>query len=316
MNRAELRELLRGLVVVATTPMDDNYELDLGNMYEITQWWVESGVVTGRACIKIASVMGEVPQLRDREFGPLVRTVVQAADGKVPIIAGIHDKDTIRAIEDAKKAQDLGAIGLQVSPPLYNDPTQDDMLRYFEALSDAIEIGVMIYHTHWMPHCRIEVDTFRKMADFEQIMAIKWNSPADVPYEAMTSLTADFNILDNSNQPVRCYQNGGHGFLDHEATAYPAYELRILDLIEAGQYDEAQQMWDRLTGPLDKLYADFALVSGGQARLKKGVMAAMGRPVGSQRPPSLPLTEDEMDQIRAVLRGAGWPVPEPVAVPA
>ena len=110
MNRAELRELLRGLVVVATTPMDDNYELDLGTMYEITQWWVESGVVTGRACIKIASVMGEVPQLRDREFGPLVRTVVQAADGKVPIIAGIHDKDTIRAIEDAKKAQDLGAI--------------------------------------------------------------------------------------------------------------------------------------------------------------------------------------------------------------
>ena len=74
-------------------------------------------------------------------------------------------------------------------------------------------------------------------------------------------------------------------FLDHEATAYPAYELRILDLIESGQYDEAQQMWDRLTGPLDKLYADFALVSGGQARLKKGVMAAMGRPVGSQRPP-------------------------------
>ena len=108
MNRAELREILRGLVVVATTPMDDDYELDLGNMYEITQWWVESGVVTGRACIKIASVMGEVPQLRDSEFGPLVRTVVQAADGRVPIIAGIHDKDTIRTIEDAKTAQDLG----------------------------------------------------------------------------------------------------------------------------------------------------------------------------------------------------------------
>ena len=181
MNRAELREILRGLVVVATTPMDDDYELDLGNMYEITQWWVESGVVTGRACIKIASVMGEVPQLRDSEFGPLVRTVVQAADGRVPIIAGIHDKDTIRTIEDAKKAQDLGALGLQISPPLYNDPTQDDMLRYFEAVSDAIDIGVMVYHTHWMPHCRIELDTFRKMADFEHIMAIKWNSPRTYP---------------------------------------------------------------------------------------------------------------------------------------
>ncbi len=309
MRRDELRELLRGLVVVAPTPMDCDYELDLGNMYELTQWWVESGVVTGKACIKIASVMGEVPQLRDEEFGPLVRTTVQAADGRVPIIAGIHDKDTIRAIEDAKKAQDLGALGLQVSPPLYNDPTQDDMLRYFEALSDAIEIGVMIYHTHWMPGCRIELETFQRMADFEHIMAIKWNTPEDVPYESMSGLTPYFNILDNSNQPVRCMKNGGDGFLDHQATAYPFYELRILELLESRQYDEAQKMWDDLTVPLDKLYREFALVSGGQARLKKGVMAAMGQPVGSQRPPSLPLTESEMNQIRVVLENVGWPVP-------
>ncbi len=316
MNRDELRELLRGVIVATTTPMDDSYELDLGKMYELTQWWVESGLVNGKACIKIASVMGEVPQLREAEFGPLVSTVAQAAAGRVPVIAGIHDKDTIRTIEDAKKAQDLGALGLQVSPPMYNDPTQDDMLRYFEALSDAIDIGVMIYHSHWMPHCRIEVDTFKKMAGFEQIMAIKWNSPADVPYESMAELTADFNILDNTNQPVRCYQNGGHGFLDHQATAYPAYELRILELLESGQYEEARQMWERLTAPLDELYAELATRSGGQARMKKGVMAVMGRPVGSQRPPSLPLTEGELDLIRAALRGAGWPVPEPAGVPA
>ena len=131
----------------------------------------------------------------------------------------------------------------------------------------------------------------------------------------MREFTADFNILDNTNQPVRCLRNGGHGFLDHEATAYPAYELRILELIEAGQYDEAQEMWDAHTGPLDKLYAEYAQVSGGQARLKKGVMAAMGRPVGSQRPPSLPLTEGEMDQIRAVLRGPAGPSQSPWRYP-
>ena len=310
MRRDELRQLLKGIIVATPTPFDDGFEVDLGRMAELTRWWVESGLVTGKAAIKVASVMGEVPQMRDDEWPPLVRTVVQAAAGRVPVISGIHDKDTKRTIEDAKRAQDLGATGLQIAPPLYNDPSQDDILRYYEAVSDAIDIGIMIYHTHWMPNCRIEMDTFAKMADFEQVVAIKWSVPSDVPYEEMQRFTGTFNILDNSNQPVRCSRLGGHGFLDHQATAYPPYELRVLELLENKQYDEAQKMWDRLSKPVDEFYAKVSKRSGGQARTKKGVMAAMGQPVGSMRPPSLPLNDREMNELRDILKGIGWPVPE------
>ena len=313
MRREELRGLLKGIILATPTPFDGDFELDLARMAELTQWWIESGLVEGKACIKVASMMGEVPQMREDEWAALVRTTVQAAKGGAPVIAGIHDKDTRRTIEDAKRAQDLGAIGLQVSPPMYNDPTQDDILRYFEAVSDAIDIGIMVYHTHWMPHCRIETETFLRMADFEHVVAIKWSHPKDVPYEEMQRLTADFNILDNTIQPGRCYKLGGHGFVDYDATAYPEYELRILELLEEGQYDEGQEMWDRHVLPVEEFYRRTSKRSGGQPRTKKAVMELMGHPVGSMRPPSQPLNDEELDELGEILRSGGWPVKRPTA---
>lgn len=309
MNRDELRRLIRGIVVVTVTPFDDDFELDLGRMAEHTEFLIENGLIDGRAVLKVVSVMGEFPSLSDDEWPHVVRTVVRAANGRVPVISAVHGKDTRRTIEDALKAQDLGAAGLQVAPHHENLPTQDDMLRYFGAISDAIDIGIMVYHTHWHAHGRIEMETFKKMANFEQVMAIKWSSPPDVPYEAMRELVGDFNILDNTNQPGRCYRNGGHGFLDHLAPAYPQHELEILDLLESQRYDDAQASWDAVCEPTVAFRDKILARSGGVARLKKAAMAIMGQPAGSMRPPSLPLDGQEMAELRDVLSSCGWPIP-------
>ena len=310
MDRQELRRLLQGIIVATVTPFDDEYKLDLGRKAENVEWWVENGLVEGKAVIKVVSVMGEMPSLAENEWPLVVRTAVRAADGRVPVIACVHGKDTKRSIEDARRAQDLGAVGLQIAPFLENNPTQDDMLRYFGDVSDAIDIGMMIYHTPWMPHGRIEIDTFKKMADFEHVVAIKWSVPQDVPYEAMEELVGDFNILDNSNQPGRCFKHGGHGVLDHQATAYPAHELEILDLLRSGRHDDAQAMWDSSVKPIKEFQGRRLARSGGAARTKKAIMAIMGHPVGSMRPPSLPLDDEQTAELRSVLVGLGWPVPE------
>ena len=317
MNREELREILKGLVVVTVTPFDRDYDLDLGTVAENTQWFIESGLVKGRAVLKVASVMGELTSMTDNEWPQVVRAAVRAASGRVPVIGAVHGKDTRRTIYDALQLQEIGAHGLQIVAPFENLPTQDDILRYFEAISDAIEIGVMIYHAHWMPHGRIEIETFKKMAEFEHIMAIKWNTPSDVPYESMRELVADFNIMDNSSQPGRCFRNGGQGSLDHLAVANPAHELEILKLLESGRFDEGQALWDRVAEPTREFAAKLGSRSGGVARTKKAAMAIMGHPVGSMRPPSLPLDEGEIAELRGILSRAGWPVPQGSgAVPA
>ena len=311
MNRNELRQRFQGVVGVTVTPFDDDFELDYGRMADLTEWWVENGLVRGKALLKVGSVMGEGPQMRDDEWPALVRTVVQAAKGKVDVIGGTHCKDTKRTIEDCKRAQDLGAIGLQIAPPMFNDPNQDDILRFYEAVSDAIEIGIMVYQNHWFQHSGILAETFHKMVDFEQVVAIKWSSFEGCPDEAMSDLAPHFNLIENGNDRVGFHKHGGRGFLDKTAVAYPPHELKMWELLEAGKYDEARALWDAVDVPLRSLADRIGARSGGQARVKKAVMNAMGHRVGHQRPPTLPATEQEIDELRELFRSFGWPVPGP-----
>jgi 4-hydroxy-tetrahydrodipicolinate synthase len=307
-KRAELRKLLVGPIATVPTPFDDDFELDYGRMAAATQHWVENGLVAGKAVIKVAAAMGEGPMLSDAEWPPLLRTVVQAAQGKAAIVCGIHYKDTKRTIEDAKRAQDLGAIGLQISPPIFNNPSQDDMLRYYEAVAEAIDIGIMIYNTWWLSGGNVLPETLMKLADFERIVAVKWSVPENQDYDAMGELAQVFNIIDNSSQPVRCHKLGGRGYINMTAEVYPPHDLRIWELLEHQQYDQAQALFDQVNTPLRDLYAKFAEKSGGQARLKKGMMALMGMPMGASRPPSLPLNDEEMAELRELLLRFGWPV--------
>ena len=309
MNRDELRDVFKGVVGVTITPYDDDYEVDYGKMYDLTQWWVENGMVRGKAMLKVASVMGEFPQLRDDEWPPLIRTVVQAAKGKIDIIAGSHYKDTKRTIEDSLRAQDLGAIALQIAPPAFNDPNQDDILRFYSDLSDAIDIGVMVYNTPWQKHGAINADTLHKMADFEHIVAIKWANHEECKQEEMPALSKKFNMIENGNDRVGFHKAGGNGFLDKSSIAYPPHELKMWELLESRLYEEAQHLWDTIDAPIRALAEKAGKVSGGQARFKKMLMNAMGHGVGEQRLPTLPAGESEMNELKSLLSSFGWPVP-------
>ena len=308
MRRDELKPFFVGPIATVATPFDDDYQVDFGRMYELTQRWVENGLVKGRAVIKVAAAMGEGPMLDDTEWPHLLRTTVRAADDKATVVCGLHYKDTKRTIEDAKRAQDLGAFGLQVCPPIFNLPSQGDLLDYYGELSDAIDIGIMVYHTHWMPGGRIEVDTILKMADFEQVASIKWSAPEGVDYDEMAKFSGIFSVIDNGAGPIRCHQLGGRGYINMTVESYPPHDLRVWDLMESKQYEEAQALHDSVNGPLREFGGKLDVRSGGQGRLKKGIMALMGQPVGSSRPPSKPLNDAEMDELREILVGFGWPV--------
>ena len=309
MDREQVKKQLVGPVATVPTPFDEGYRVDYGRMAEATERWIDQGIVTGRSVLKVAAAMGEGPQLTEKEWARLLGTVVEAAKGRVPVWGAVHYKDTVRTIEDAKLAADLGVVGLQVSPPVYNQPSQDDMLRYYGGVSEAIDIGILIYNTHWLAHGAIYPDTFRKMVDFEQVVAIKWSPPEGVAYEEIFDLSGTFNILDNSNNPVECARLGGHGVLTDGVDSYPPYYLDMWDMMVAGKYEEAQAKWGAVMTPLRAFYAGVSKKSGGESRVAKAMSEIMGLPMGPPRPPSLPLDDVEMAELRAMMVGWGWPVP-------
>ena len=308
-KQPDLQDLIAGPIAAVPTALSADYEIDYGRMAAATEHWIEGGLVEGRSVLKVAASIGEGQLLREAEWSRLLATVVATARGRVPVVGAIHHKDTVRAIEDARRASDLGAIGVQVSPPIFNLPTQEDVLRHFEAISDAVEIGVIVYLTNPLRHGSILPETLSRMADFERVVAIKWSPPEGVEYEAVFELADRFNILDNNGQPIRCHQLGGRGFMTDGIEACPAFWLRIWDLMEAGEYEEADRVWHRFADSFDPYFSKVLGRSGNDGRAAKGMSRIMGLDLGPHRPPSLPLDDEELAELRALMIAWGWPVP-------
>ena len=308
MKRDEIRDLIVGPMANVTTPFDDDYRVDLGRMAELTRMWVENGLVKGRTVLKVVAVMGENALLGDDEWPPIVRTAVQASNGKATIACGIHYKDTIGAIEDLKKAQNAGAVAVQVCAPIFNGPTQDDNLRFFEALSDATDIGIIVYNSPWVLHGGIALDTMKKICQLEQVVAVKWHPNPGDDYEALYEFKDRVSIVENTGRPMMGHKLGARGYINMTVDAHPPHDFRVWDLMEEGRYDEAQELFDSVYRPLWDFHLKLNQRSGGVARTKKGMATLLGHHMGSMRPPSLPLSEAELDELRELMEGWGWPV--------
>ena len=313
MNREELRRLIKGTLATIPTAFDEKMKLDLAKMTDMTKWWVENGLGTDVAPLKVAAAMGEGPDLSDDEWPHLLRTVVNAAGRDAVVICALKTKNTLHTIEDAKKAQDLGAIGLQIDIPFMHHCIQDDYVRFFTDISDAIDIGIMIYNTHWFTQDpskeSMKAETMLRLADAEHVAAIKWSVVEGQDYDDMRKFAHIFNVIDNTGQQVRCHKNGGRGYISSMVSAYPQHDLGVWQLLEAHRYEEAQAKLDRVKNAFGPWMTKAGERSGGY-RGVKGIMAAMGRPVGPPRPPTLPVDEEEIAEVKVVLKELGWPVGE------
>ena len=309
MNREQLKKRIRGTPVTLPTPFDEDMNVDMGRMADMTRWWVEQGLGTNVAALKTSAAMGEGPDLSDDEWPHVLRTVVIAAGGDKTIICALKAKNTLHTINDARRAQDLGAIGLQIDLPFFHHANQDDVVRHFTAISDAIDIGIMIYNTHWF--CSnpvkeyVHADTMLRLKDAEHVVAIKWSVPEGEDYDEMRRFSDIFNVIDNSGQAVRCHKNGGAGYISALICVYPKHDLEVFQLLEKKRYDEAQAKIDRVNDVLGPWRAKTTAVSGGY-RQGKALMAALGRPMGPPRPPTLPATDEEIAEARALVKQLGW----------
>ena len=309
MNREELKKLIRGVSTAVPTPFDDDMRLDLATATELTKWWVENGLGTDTAPIKLAAAWGQGPDLSDDEWPHLLRTVVNAAGSGAVVMQALKSKDTMHAIEDAKKAHDLGAIGLQIDLPYHHGPNQDTYVRYFTDIPDAIDIGIMIYNTYWYGCPPITAETLLRLADAEHVVAVKWNAPEDGDYDEMRQFSHIFNVIDNGGGPVRCHKNGGRGFVSAYAPAYAAHDLEVWRLLEEGRYEEAQAKEDLVNNAIGPVGAKIAQRSGGY-KLAKGMMQIVGHSSGPPRQPTLPLNDEELAELREAMQSIGWVVPE------
>ncbi len=238
------RPALAGVIPPATTPFDAQGELRLPALAGQINWLIQSGA-NG---VAVGGSTGEGHAIDRDEFTDIVRAAVDAAAGRVPIIAGIIADSTREAIRRGKSVRNLNVAALQVTPVHYLfRPGDDAMVDHFRALADETGQQIIIYNvvpwTYLSPALLIRI-----MNEVPAVIGVK-QSAGDLKLFAdlMTDAPAGkliFSAVDALMYPS--YALGAHGSIAAILAAAPKPSVQLWQAVKANDHPRAHQLHVKL----------------------------------------------------------------------
>jgi 4-hydroxy-tetrahydrodipicolinate synthase len=303
------KKILVGPLIPVITHLKKDLSLDLEAIRSNVNYLIQHGMVTGKGVLLAVGAGGDFDVLSLEERKAVARAIVEAADGRVPVVVGIQDTNLQVCMEMARYAQSLQVYGVQVGPPYYHSPSDEDAHKFFRSIHDACpKIGIMVYNTWWHGY-NIPFAVMDKLVNLDRVVSIKWSHPAG-PFDYAQGVRRYCDrvaVIDNALMCVLTHLLGGHGFITHLATVWPEHELKIWQLCQSGRYKEAMGMnasdnylWEGFRGKI-------AGRTSGESPPVKAALELTGRPGGPSRPPSRDLNQEERAELRALLRSMGMP---------
>jgi 4-hydroxy-tetrahydrodipicolinate synthase len=303
----EVKPLLCGVVNVQVTPFKSMTEIDEDALRDNTRFMVENGIVKGRGVLAIGGSTGEGFSLSETEYKRLIDTVIEEANGRVPVCVGCVQPATQPVVELAQYAEEAGADCIMVLAPHYypNEP-EDVVYAHFEAVAHATDIPMMIYNNLPATGQDLSVSLLRRLAEIDQIVALKECTSRTEKLREVAFYLADRFALLPCTTPRTMpfdYRLGAVGFVTWFANFSPAYALEVHDVGLADDFARAQGLYARLR-PLSA-YIEAAVRAGGLNReiaLVKEMCRQAGRPMGKvERLPIVRPGEDERRELRRLM---------------
>jgi 4-hydroxy-tetrahydrodipicolinate synthase len=270
---------------------------------------VDRGVRYGQGVLLAAGAGGDFPSLTLDERKAVIGTIVEAARGEAPVVAGAQDTNPAVSVELARYADELGAVAIQLAPTYYYEPSDEDVLRLFRMVHDATRrIGIMVYNTFWLGF-NMSLDLIARLAELERVVSLKWSTPdgAGTYLRGLTRFADRFAVVDNQGLEIMNHMLGGTGFITHLATVWPEHDLALFQQMEAGDYVGALDGFRRANFPWGEFRGKIWARSGGESNVVKAALELVGRPGGPNRPPTRGLDDAEREELRALLQQIGVP---------
>lgn len=160
--------MFSGSIPALVTPFRDG-AFDAPAFKRFVDWQIGEGTSALVPC----GTTGESATLGFDEHYQVIDCCIEAAAGRVPVIAGCGSNDTATAIRHMRHAQAAGAAAALVVAPYYNRPSQDGILAHFKALADASDLPIVVYNVPGRTVTDISTETMCKLADIASVVAIK-----------------------------------------------------------------------------------------------------------------------------------------------
>jgi 4-hydroxy-tetrahydrodipicolinate synthase len=286
-------------LVAIVTPMRDDGALDLAALRALIDWHVAEGT----AAIVIVGTTGESPTVTVDEHELLIRTAVEHAAGRVPVIAGTGANSTAEAIVLNDYAKKVGATaGLSVVP-YYNKPTQEGLYRHFRAIAERVELPLILYNVPGRTSCDLGNDTIVRLAELPMIAGLK-DATGDLVrhVDLVKRLKSNprFTFYSGNDDTALPYMLlGGHGVISVTANLMPRAVAQACQAALAGNVSEARAHNERLMSLHTKLFVE------ANPTAVKWALAEMGKIRNALRLPMVPLSPQFHDVIRSAMREAG-----------
>ncbi|WP_288988406.1 4-hydroxy-tetrahydrodipicolinate synthase [uncultured Sphingopyxis sp.] len=240
--------MFSGSIPALVTPFRDG-ALDMQAFARLVDWQIKEGTSALVPC----GTTGESPTLSFDEHYRIIDACIEAAAGRVPVIAGCGSNDTATAIRHMRHAQAAGASAALIVAPYYNRPTQEGMLAHFRALADASDLPIVVYNVPGRTVADISAETMCKLAEIPTVVATK-DASGDLARVTMhrAGAGADFcQLSGNDDLWLPHAVLGGAGCISVTANVAPRLCADFAAACAAGDWARALVLHDRLF-PLHK----------------------------------------------------------------
>jgi 4-hydroxy-tetrahydrodipicolinate synthase len=292
-----MRQQFTGVGTALITPFTKSGALDEAAITRLAKRQVDQGVHFLVPC----GTTGETPTLSAAERRRVVELVLEAAAGKVPVMAGAGGYDTQEVVHLAKEMQSIGVQGLLSVTPYYNKPTPEGLYRHFSAIAEATALPIVLYNVPGRTGCNIDAATLARLATIPRVVGVKEASGNITQMvEICRAVPSNFLVLSGDDAlTLPLMAIGGRGLISVASNVAPAEMAQLVEAAESGDYAKARQLHHRLV-PL--MLGNFVESNPGPVKF---AMATMGLCEESYRLPMVPPRPASQEKILAFLKELG-----------
>ena len=290
-----------GSLVAIVTPMNDDASLDLPGLKRLLDWHIAEGTDG----IVIVGTTGESPTVSHDEHCTLIKTTVDHAAGRIPVIAGTGANSTAEAIELMRYAKSVGADACLSVVPYYNRPTQEGLYQHFKAQAEAVDLPLILYNVPGRTVADMSNETILRCAHVPGIVGLK---DATDNIERASVLIRDLHVAGLGKfwlfsgcdgTALAFTLMGGHGTISVTANVAPRLMHDMFAAARAGNLAEAVAINRKLLSLHQKLFVEANPIP------VKWAMARMGKIGHALRLPMTKMAPQFEAIIEAALKEAG-----------
>ncbi|MEI6970246.1 MAG: 4-hydroxy-tetrahydrodipicolinate synthase [bacterium] len=283
--------MIKGAYTAIVTPFNADGSVDFGQLRDLVEIQVRAGI----SGLVPVGTTGESPTLDYQEHNKVIDETIQAAGGRIMVMAGTGANSTAEALDLTKHAMESGADATLQVTPYYNKPNQDGLIRHFSAIAD-LGLPVVLYNVPGRTGREISVDTVVKLAQHPNIIAIKEAGGSVDRVSAIVSRCKLPVLSGDDSLTLPMMAVGARGVISVASNIVPKAVARLTELALAGKFTEARKIHQKHYRLFCDLFIDTNPIP------VKAAMAMMGLSRETYRLPLCPMSAELKSKLKECLK--------------